>query len=224
MASKIKFYHIPKTGGRFFYTSTLNLIKYDIVFNDLDPSQYMEFPGHYFFNDIENFFSISIIRNPVDRLISHYLHIYENHLDQEDSVEKILFFSTLENPNCGLINYQTKVISYSGSDPILSLEEQNLPIQANSDSLLIAKNRLSNIDIVYKTENLNLSTVMQARQRLYDAIEIVPSDKYFNLEITGNRFENAKSQYFKSLMSAQEISKIEESVQLDMELYESVGN
>jgi hypothetical protein len=221
-SSKIKpfyFFHIPKTGGRFLFVNTANIIKYDMLKNNMSTKGVLNFFGHRSFVPVEkqDILSITILREPVSRTISHYLHIYENRLTGNIKKDKKRFFKFLKrNKKDAIINYQTKFISYNGEDEFIDIDNKNMP---KVENLELAKKRISMVNYVLDSKDISHSTANFLLNKLY---------KNFNLKNPGiianvyyETIINPESKALFDSLSPKERVWVENMMKNDMELYYS---
>lgn len=108
--NKFAFVHIPKTGG----TTIVNMMKenhsvchYDKNKQPNNPQSYDIFFGHFYPKTYNDLPLVTWLRNPVDRMISHYQHLKERQ----------------EKGNNGIMVYPAKIMKFDPTIDIISFAE-----------------------------------------------------------------------------------------------------
>lgn len=218
---KLDFYHIPKTGGRYFEANTLNIIKYDFIKNGISiKDKFCKYKDHKSFKFIEeNPFAITLLRNPVDRTISHYFYVSQGIQPSSGNIDidKKNFFEYLEKENHPLHNFQAKSICNQKYEYfVIDNNVKDVTISPN-----LIKDRLNKIDILIKTEDINLNLCNNVVEYIYKYFDIDYKKELNNIELNAESFKNKRSLEFRQSLSRQEITKIEQYVKIDMEIYET---
>jgi len=170
--TKIIFLHIPKTAGTTFRKQILNKLfdkkhsfhidmknnsTYDfLAIKRYDIEMYKLITGHVSFgihkNFNEDFRYIAFLREPVQRIISHYFFTKNNNLINEEIIKKNLSLKeyALSNLSVEMDNAQTRQIS--GTD---------VPINKIDDKILdIAKQNINNYFEIGITERFDESLIL----------------------------------------------------------------
>jgi hypothetical protein len=220
MTKPIYFFHIPSTGGRFFHANTANLIRYplqkrgEIASSILKCHNHMAVPSEL----PEDSLSYCIIREPVSRTVSHYIHLYFKACGWVESDKKKIFLDYLEsNPNDSLINYQTKFLSLRDVD-VVDIYDRTLPNVSNAAAAIDA---LGKVDFVIR--NSSLSYELTKRERARMAAHLGIQDLYPDAEISVPRSVNVQSKILFESLTPFEINYVEGLMALDMELYSTRG-
>lgn len=215
----IYFFHIPKTSGRYIFANVFNILKYDLIEKRGQASDKLKTFGHRALTPIDNneIFSLLILRDPVQRTISHYLHIYEKKLTNNIKKDKKMFFKFLNNENGNkLKNYQCKYISYSGKDEFIDIYSSNLPNETNQS---IIKSRISKVDLLMKTEEINKNSVEYIFKISEENLNL--QSRYKKVNVHYPTIINKESKILYDSLSKKEIVKLEEFLDEDMDLYHS---
>lgn len=220
----IWFFHIPKTGGRFFYANSFRIAEQEMIISGRQYEGILHGYGHTSFKplDTENIISFSLLRNPVARLISHWQHIYRNYLTEDFEADKKRLFDFLEqNPNSGIINYQTKFISYSGDSYIIDINEKELPLIIDNNLLSVAKERINKVNYLFRTEDVSHDITKFVLDVIRKELYIHPKTEYFRTVVHKLKNNNSKKMF--NLLTDSEKNKLENYVKFDMEIYESAN-
>ncbi len=218
---KLDFYHIPKTGGRYFEANTLNIIKYDFLKNGISiKDKFCKYKDHKSFKFIEdNPFAITLLRNPVDRTISHYFYVSQGikPFTGNSNIDKKNFFDYIDEDNHPIHNFQAK--------SICNQKYEYFVIDENVKNIILDKklilNRLNKIDILIKTEKLDLYLCNKVLEYIYSYYNVGYNKQLNNISLNSESFKNKVSLEFRQSLSRQEVAKIEEYVRLDMDIYET---
>jgi hypothetical protein len=228
MGSEVKpvyFFHIPKTSGRFFTVNTILILEHELLVRGIDYGPILKGFGHRSFNslDHEELLGITFIREPIARTISHYLHILNNQLTDNIEEDKAKFISFLyENPEHSIINYQSKYIAYSGDNEIIDIENDHLPKQLEDHHLNTIKDRLSKIDYVFDVKDQGQDLVTKMLDNLYTHYNIVKSKEIEAVTFENTVIINPQSKILYDSLNTSEISEIENLLNHDMDLYNSI--
>ncbi len=220
----IWFFHIPKTSGRFFYANTVRVLEQELVINGIQYGDILHGYGHLSFKplDSKNILSFSTLREPVARTISHYQHIYFDLFDSKGDIEiekkKFLDF-LFDNPNKGIIDYQTKFISYNGDAYMIHIDEHELKDKVSNEDLLLAKQRIKSVNYLFKTEEMSHNVTKKCLAAMREHFSITDSEPYF--ETTVHNIINPNSKKMYDYLTKKEKSMIENLMPNDMELYYS---
>ena len=208
------YYHIPKTGGTTICNILQGLFKasfrikgsptnerggysaYEFFFSNKNKILNSNFDfvcGHFQYS-ISNYFpnrlSITTLRNPVERCISHYNMIMErNLLDRDTNIEECFKKNLIPQ------NMITQI--FSGTD--------NKDLKINNDKLNVALNRITkNIDFLFDIKNI--SDLLNLIISLYDMPNL-----FFQ------KLQQSKKNYFKK--NEKNIEIIKKYNELDIEIY-----
>ena len=217
----IYFFHIPKTGGRFFFSNSTNILKHEIILNKKDISLFHG-EGHISFKPIDTIdsLSFSILREPVSRTISHYLHIYENKLSGDIKKDKHLLLDFLQNnPSDGIINYQSKYIAYSGDEYMVDIYNKGLKDYLSNQDISLVKDRLSKVTYLFDMKNLSHELVDKCRSIMYKNLKM--ETEYPDVKVDYPSIINKESKVLHDSLKLSEVAIIEGLLKLDMDLYHS---
>jgi hypothetical protein len=221
----IWFFHIPKTSGRFFYANTVRVLEQELVIHGKQYGDILHGHGHLSFKPLDgkNILSFSTLREPVARTVSHFQHIYFNTFDANTAdieVEKKKLLDYLfDNPNKGIIDYQTKFASYSGDSYMIHIDEHELKDSVSQEDLLLAKQRINSVDYLFKTEEMSHDITKKSLAIMREHLGVSSSEPYF--ETTTHGITNPNSKLLYNSLTAKEKSMIEDLMPNDMELYYS---
>lgn len=204
------YFHIPKTAGR-----ALKENVFDVLENDLYGYANLKYNDHNSFSQLDNnnSCSISIIRNPVERTISHWLYFYKNARRINPELEKKEMIDYLINhPESCLINYQSKFIS---------TEINNYGIEKDifgyTPDMNLVKKRINSITYLLDSQNQN----NELYQKLLDDIKLNFGvlDNKKQLFKNTYKYKNKHSQDVFNSLNIKEVKLLEEIMHLDMEVY-----
>jgi hypothetical protein len=227
------FFHIPKTSGRFFYENTIKTIEEDLGVIGREHTGPVRGFDHLSFKPVDDgdILSFSIIREPVARTISHWYHLYINNHSEiggspladysfrirganiEEDKEKL--FSFLEsNPDSGIINYQTKFISYSGNTYRLGIDESEL----TTSNLELAKKRIALVDYLFDSKDVSHAVAEKSLAIMRNHFNIKHTP-YIGIDMDHAINEHSTEMY--NSLTKKEKLIIEEYMADDLELYHS---
>jgi len=218
---KLDFYHIPKTGGRYFEVNTLNIVKYDFIKNGIPiKDKFHKYKDHKSFKFIEdNPFAITLLRNPVDRTISHYFYVSQGRqpFSGNIKIDKKNFFDYIEKENHSLHNFQAKSICNQKYEYfVIDDNVKDIVIDNN-----LIKDRLSKINILIKTEDIDLNLCNNVLRYIYKYFDVNYKKQLDNIELNAESFKNEKSNEMRQSLTKSERSIIEGYMEVDMEIYET---
>lgn len=196
------FHHIPKTNGRNFHYNTSYHIELEILKTGKQYKDMIKAVGHRPPATEEE--GYTILREPISRTISHWLHIYYDRPKTKNDIFKFL----VENPEDDLVNYQTKFLSHTKDR--IALDEKVEGFTADID---LAKERLSNMPYVFDMNNLDYT---KFRNILYSHFNLTPTYEWKDYSPV-NKSWLTKELYEKLVPS--EKSELEQLFKHDMELY-----
>lgn len=216
MKKSIYLMHIPKTGGQYFSDTLISALNENCKNNNLNTRLLLK-DGHAGWSERkEEDFTISIVRNPINRTVSHFLYYNPEVLTGEinDAVKKLMaFVETNEFIN----NYQSKFIC---SDEINY--ESNFNNQFFNYNLSNMSERVSLIDRLIKTDEISPSLV----KNIYDECCYILNIPIQNITFPDYRSYQYLSPLTKELrdkISMSEVNKLTELNYLDFYLYERAG-
>jgi hypothetical protein len=218
--SIITFFHIPKTGGRFLSANTIELFKSDLIHNKVNLLDKVGKSRHQSFKPLDydqRVAGMSCLRNPVDRSISHYFYLLQNKLSGDIKTDKKAFFDYIDQEDTPMHNYQSKFISVNTDS--WDLTDQEIAEAVINKSLI--KDRLSKIKYLVKTEDINKDLSKVILTDIYLMNGMAPNTKLINSLFDSPHFKNPESKQFRDSLTSSEIKKIEDIVQLDLEIYET---
>lgn len=205
---KTIFFHIPKTNGRNIHTVVQQSLELEILRLGRQYGDIMPIHGHRGFRilDTEDVFGYTFLREPIQRAISHWLHI---HWDKP--VEEFIP-TILGNPDHQLVNYQTKFISYSGCDLItLDGDIENFTADIN-----LARERIDKLEYVFRMEDSDRTLIDNLRDILYKHLGLIKTfetPNVFPVQVNPNTMK------FYDSLTPSELSELEDLFKLDIELY-----
>lgn len=214
----IDFFHIPSSGGRFFYQNTANLLRYSFYQLGSDSFKQITIDGHRSIPSKldKDSLSFCIIREPLSRTISHYMHLYMMYDKFIEGKTKSEFLNYLhDNPDDSLINYQTKFLSITSGEAI-DIYNRNMQVEPSFSK---AQDSLKRVKYVFSTDQLTSDLVKNVRQTMADHLEI--QNLYPDALVPKSDFSNPNSMLLLSSLSLSEKRNIEELLKLDMDLFES---
>jgi hypothetical protein len=238
----IYYNHIPNTGGRYVIDTLisvpeikLNYIKHRSVIN-LENLRHDIFIGHLFAEPnkiIKDLKTVVAIRNPINRLVSHYSMISQT--PKEDTVDNILkdFNSWLFNDNQDIFiktNFQSKCLTNIRKQDGLQQEDY----LENSDTKHLQNFFKNGLDMEKKETNY------EDAQKYIDMCELIlitedlAKDKnkiieFFlngknkaslNSEISSLKYESPVSKIIMSNINKDQIDKIKQLNSIDLAIYE----
>lgn len=244
--TKIYFNHIPKTGGmdlslailKSIKDSKINFIPYtigdrgnankdQIIKSDFISGHLGIEPNSY----IDNLKTFTIVRNPIDRIISNYLMIYE----QQNLVNLDHFNNWIFNDDIGYLtknNLQSRFLTTTRRDDVekdffsdlpknnnTKIMERHYLIQENGFGIKkenvdynLAKNYLDKCSIVFTTENLY--------KDIYKVFDLISKEWNIKIKTPNDYNKIQKSLEFKKLLNNKQTNKIISLNEIDMEIWE----
>lgn len=209
---KTIFFHIPKTNGRNIHTVVQQSLELEMLRLGKQYGDVLPIHGHRGFEilDTEDVFGYTFIRHPIQRAISHWLHI---HWDQP--IEKFIP-TILGNPDNQLVDYQAKFISHSGCEVI--------PLEGNIENFTadinLARERLGKLKYVLRMEDSDRKVIDNLRDILYDHLGLTKTfetPNVFPVKINPNTMK------FYDSLSSSELSQLEDLFKIDIELYNTIN-
>lgn len=194
----------------------------EFIKNDIQYGNILKSKGHRSCLPLDNndIFSFIFLRDPVERTVSHWLHIYENRLSDNIQKDKSKLIDYIyQNTEKGIINYQTKFISYSGTEEIISIDESGLSNYVDIDSYNLAKNRLNKIDYIFDTKQQGEKLTKFFLKKLYDHFNFIPTTPIEQLLTQSVGMQNPESSELFSSLSKSEYNEIADIMNYDMDLY-----
>ena len=220
----IYFYHIPKTSGRFLYVNLFLILEHELLLKGIDYGPILKGYGHRSFKnlDFSEILSITILRDPVQRTISHYLHILNAKLTDDTKKNKEIFINfLLENPYNEIVNYQTKYISYSGDLELIDLYNNILPSKITDFHFKNVKERISKINYIFNMNQQGEELIKYIRMQLCNYLNLKISKETENTKLCFQTTINPKSKYLYESLTNKEKIIIENIMDYDMNLYYS---
>lgn len=258
------FNHIPRTGG----TSLTLLLKNAFVKNKkqvyeksmpiLNKEELLGYDliighmGTYPNKVLEDLDSISIVRNPVDRLLSFYIHgsswfskidKYSDETKFEENLKYWLFEDELNNTR---YNLQSKMLSNNVDIDIINNLNKNAQsgiidlacyiqstqtviwgVETKDPDIENLKNKISNLSVFGTTENF-LTFKNNLSKFLLDSYDVKLKDNKIHPIIANasHRYINNKPynvDILKNTLSKSEIKKLEEMNSIDMDIWENAN-
>jgi hypothetical protein len=216
------FFHIPKTSGRFFVANVILILENELLANGIQYGPILKGYGHRSFRpvDTEDILSLTFLREPVARSVSHYLHIYNNTLTDDITADKIKFLDFLQNnPTRGIINYQTKYIAYSGDREIIDIDESDFITEITQQDLALVQTRLSKVDYVIDVENQSYELTKKFVNMLYTHYDITPTTTIDRINPQFPPSVNPQSKILLDSLTATEVQMVQDIMSVDMNLH-----
>jgi hypothetical protein len=237
ISDKIYFNHIPKTGGRFLnqIIHSSNQIKTYFIADDEDLSlveynNYDCFVGHlgtFPNNMFNNLKTCTLIRNPVDRLVSHYAHFY-NSLNKTNDQVLYDFNRWIFNDYQDIFiktNFQSKCLTNSVLPKINKLPvdkndffRNGWRYTKNDTNYTSAKKYLDMCELVLTTENItdNLPNIL----KFLNVLDVSKTDIMKVLTTNFSEYKNPMSRFILHNLTKLQINKIKELNSIDIKIYE----
>lgn len=172
--SKLYHLHIAKTGGTY-----LRLVLLDKIANVLKSNHFEFIDGsrHLGWQDTEKQFTITTLRDPVKRTVSHYIYYKNGGGRHGTKPEKVLdFVPWVKENELFLANYQAKNFLFTRKNfnhdifqPTGSTDPSFLKIKIDEKELL---SRIKAVDVVLRDTQLNIDTLNRAKDRILDSFHI----------------------------------------------------
>lgn len=222
----VYFFHIPKTSGRFLYVNLFLIIEHEMLVRGIDYDPILKGYGHRSCSilDSSKITGIVFLRNPVERTVSHYLHILYPTMTNDIETDKYNLLKYLdENPNSHIINYQTKYLSYTGEEEFIDIEGNILTQNITDYEFLLAKERLSKIKYVFNMNQQSKKLIEFMTTDLCNHFNITYSEETKNTNFYHSSIKNKMSKYIYDNLTTKEKNIIENIMSYDMELYNSTS-
>jgi hypothetical protein len=224
-AVKVKpvyFFHIPKTSGRFFHNNSFGIMEHELLAAGVPYHEILHGYGHLSYKplDNQNILSFSILREPVSRTVSHWCHIYQNYLTDNIKYDKKKLLNYLHNnPEKGIIDYQTKYIAYNGDDYTVNIDESGLKPNVSQEDKVIVNSRLSKINYLFKLEYMDHTVTKKSLEILYDHFGLNPTVPIDKVKVPPTQSLSERSKILFAALTKKEIAMVENVMKNDMELY-----
>lgn len=213
--------HIPKTGGRYIRQNLFLYLIQD-TYNEIDTKQslFYDHNGFSFLqkNNRESCFSFTFLRNPIERVVSHYMYLdcfnYELGSIKE---HKNNLLSLIEDDSYYLNNYQAKFICYNGTNAFEDIDSS----YEQQFSANMASQRLASISKIMKTESLSQQIINSLYSDCMNFLGIerkrdsIPSVRFYTSNFNKNSYEVF------SMLSKSEKNFIESKNYQDMEIWQA---
>lgn len=216
---KSYFLHCPKTGGRYVTENVVNVFRPDLASKNIAPSQYLAF-GHNAWKpviDNPDMFIFSIFREPIKRIVSHYVYFYTDHRAELCTKEKM--FAALEADvldSKRIVNYQSQFILDDSGE---FYGTPSTPITLDKDLLF---QRLSRIDMPIRTESLSKEVCNNILLKIYDVAGVTPVDTSLLPHVQKPEYTSELSKNLYESLTAKEKERLLELNYMDAEVYESI--
>lgn len=216
MDSSVYFMHIPKTGGRFVSMNIFPFIEQIIQVNNLNKNRFTFESSHrgiYPLDLYKNCYSFSLMRNPVERTISHFLFFNKNDESKINKKTKNIFLDWLEN-NEFIRNYQSKYFLIHDKNIYENINEVKLKTIKKED---VVQN-IKKIQKLYKTENIDNKMIQEIFKLTIGHCEL---SQYYKVRpiVSIPSQKNYKSSELFKIISKKEKSLIENYNKIDMDIY-----
>jgi hypothetical protein len=207
------FYHlqIAKCGGTYLNNILINQIS-DILLNN--NIRIIDGQEHLGWKEKEKTYTVSCLRDPVKRTVSHYAYTNKNTSSFIDWVKKYEKF---------ISNYQIKNFLYTRNNPLEYSTNIFYPGR-NKNFMLIeidktfAVDRISNINILLKDSQLNDQTCENVGKKILKDFNIMDSIKINTNKDHDHNINKRSLQIYNSL-TKKEIDYLYEINSLDSEIY-----
>ena len=207
------FYHlqIAKCGGTYLNNIVINQIS-DILLNN--NIRVIDGQEHIGWKEKEKTYTVSCLRDPVKRTVSHYAYTHKNNLS---------FISWVEKYEKFISNYQIKNFLYTRNNP---LEYSTNIFSPGRDKIFMlieidktfAMDRISNINILLKDNQLNDQTCENVGKKILKDFNIIDSIK-INTNKGNDHNINKRSLEIYNSLTKKEIDYLYEINSLDSEIY-----
>jgi hypothetical protein len=207
------FYHlqIAKCGGTYLNNIVINQIS-DILLNN--NIRVIDGQEHLGWKENEKTYTVSCLRDPVKRTVSHYAYTNKNISSFIDWVEKYEKF---------ISNYQIKNFLYTRNNPLEYSTNIFYPVRNKNFMLMeidktFAMDRISNINILLKDSQLNDQTCENVGKKILKDFNIIDSIKINTNKDNDHNINKRSLQIYNSL-TKKEIDYLYEINSLDSEIY-----
>lgn len=222
---KLAFIHVPKTGGSAFVGTIIDYWPKELVspytgikgfIEDADPSKYHFTAGHVFYEKMKELLSpdrsyMTIMREPVQRVYSHYNHVRKFKQTLAQSIEEFVYDSSdsplAHNLMARYYAWWTEDFNKNSTHWTAELERTDIPI---SD------------DELYKRARANLEEFWHVgtQEKWIETVQIV--HEWLDKPMPDVVQKNAED--YRKIMSKSLIKDLEKYNRVDMELYREVCN
>jgi hypothetical protein len=235
ISDKIYFNHIPKTGGTFLSETIENSSKLKVYFVDdsseinLKRLSYCDLlTGHLGIDPnviIKNIKTFTLIRHPVDRLISHYSNFVEEHRNSKKKLydfnnwlfddDKDFFIKT---------NFQSKCLTNPREFPYLELKDLEAPRNNYFKKGFGIKNVETNFENAFQyLQNCELvlinEKIIDQALDIANLLNIDFKSFYKTINIKNPKLINKNSQSIREQINTEQYNKIIKLNDIDMEIY-----
>lgn len=161
----------------------------------------------------KNCYSFSLMRNPVERTISHFLFFNKNDESKINKKTKNIFLDWLEN-NEFIRNYQSKYFLIHDKNIYENINEVKLKTIKKED---VVQN-IKKIQKLYKTENIDNKMIQEIFKLTIGHCEL---SQYYKVRpiVSIPSQKNYKSSELFKIISKKEKSLIENYNKIDMDIY-----
>lgn len=222
----VYFFHIPKTSGRFLYVNLFLILEHELLIKGIDYGPILKGYGHRScaILDFSEVIGIVFLRNPIERTVSHYLHLICPTITNDIETDKYNLFKYLdENPNSQIINYQTKYLSYSGEGDFIDIEGNTLTQNITDYDFSLSEERLSKMKYVFDMNQQGKRLIEFMTSNMCSHFNITYSDETKNSNLYHDPIVNPMSKYIYDNLTSEEKNIIENIMSYDMELYNSAS-
>ena len=214
MSDSVYFLHIPKTGGRFIRNNIFRYLGEHLSNIGIDAkTKDIQVSHKGIFSLKDNQYSFSFFRDPVKRMVSHYL--FFNAIFSEDfSVEdKNIMMDWIESQD-NLYNYQSKYLSYCDNN----LYENFNHIPFLETDINDVMPNISRLNRFHRTSDINNNLVLSIFNDIQDYLELPEKVLDRPIIVVGTEI-NVASESMYSLLSESDKQLIAELNSVDMEIY-----
>lgn len=214
MSDSVYFLHIPKTGGRFIRNNIFRYLGEHLSTTGIDAKSMDIQVSHKGISSLkDNQYSFSFFRDPVKRMVSHYLFfnaIFSENFSVED---KNIMMDWIESES-NLYNYQSKYLSYYDHN----LYENFNHIPFPETDINNVKATISSLNRFHRTSDINNNLVLSIFNDVQDYLDLPEKVLDRPIIIVGTEV-NVASENMYSLLSESDKQLIAELNSVDMEIY-----
>lgn len=216
------FYHlqIAKCGGTYLNNIIINQIS-DILLNN--SIKVIDGEHHLGWQEKEKTYTVSCLRDPVKRTVSHYAYNYLN-LPYSDNENNSSFIGWVKKYEKFISNYQVKNFLYTRnvsllkSSPNIFVPEQNKKFMLVELDKTFAMEKISKINILLKDTQLNYKTCENIGKKILKDFNIIDNIKINKNKEHDHNINKLSLQIYNNL-TKKEIDYLYKINSLDSEIY-----